>query len=91
MLAKRALYLASKEADEMGQDGIGPEHVLLGVLRDAQDPIGSPHLGRRIRRIRACLGLPQQGPSPVMLVIEACGMTVPALRGEILADLHTTS
>jgi ATP-dependent Clp protease ATP-binding subunit ClpA len=91
MLAKRALSLASKEADGMGQDDIGPEHVLLGVLRDAQDPLGSPRPGRRIRRIRAHLGLPQHGPSPVRLVIEASGTTLHALRGEVLAELHASS
>jgi hypothetical protein len=41
MLAKRALHLAGKEADALGQHDLRPDHILLGVLRDALDPVSN--------------------------------------------------
>ncbi len=41
MLAKRAFHVAEDDADALGQHDIGPEHLLLGVLRDALDPVSS--------------------------------------------------
>lgn len=87
MLAKRALHLAGKEADALGQHDIRPEHILLGVLRDALDQVSSGP-SRRLKRIRTYLGLPMHGPSPVRLMIEASGLTPEALRDEVLAELH---
>ena len=88
MLVKRAFHMAGKEADALGQHDIGPEHLLLGVLRDALEPVSSGWPSRRLRRIRAYLGLPRHGPSPVRLIIEASGMTMEALRDEVLTELH---
>jgi len=89
LLVKRAFELAGQEADELAQQEVGPEHVLLGVLRDAQDPAGTG-LSRRARRARAYLGLPQHGPSPVRLAIEAAGAGLVAMRAQVLADLRAT-
>jgi ATP-dependent Clp protease ATP-binding subunit ClpA len=88
MLVKRAFHMAGKEADALGQRGIGPEHLLLGVLRDALEPVSSGWSSRRLRRIRTYLGLPGHGPSPVRLIIEASGMPIEAIRDEVLAELH---
>ncbi len=88
LLVKRAFHMAGKEADALGQHDIGAEHLLLGVLRDALDPVGSGWPSRRLRRIRTYLGLPSHGPSPVRVIIEASGMTMGALRDEVLAELH---
>jgi ATP-dependent Clp protease ATP-binding subunit ClpA len=88
MLAKRAFQLAAREADALGHHDIRPEHVLLGILRDAQDPAGRPRLSRQAKRVQAHLGLPRQGSSPVKLIIEASGVSLDALRAEILAQLH---
>src|SRR5262249_24985605 len=38
MLAKRAFWFAAEEASRTGQPEVRPEHLLLGVLRDAQQP-----------------------------------------------------
>lgn len=87
--AKRAFYLAGVEANALGGKGVGPEHVLLGVLRDTEAPA---RWTRRTRRVRVLLGFPQQpGPHPVQAVIEARGLTVVALRKAILAELHATT
>lgn len=39
LVAKRALELSRREAVGLGQQDIGAEHMLLGVLRDGQDPL----------------------------------------------------
>jgi ATP-dependent Clp protease ATP-binding subunit ClpA len=87
--AKQAFYLAGIEADALGRKDVDPEHVLLGVLRDAEAPA---RWTRRNRRVRALLGFPPQpGPHPVQAVIQARGQTVQALREAILAELHATT
>ncbi len=91
LAAKRALHLAGVEADALGQHDVGPEHVLLGVLRDAADLSGDPRPSRRAKRTRAYLGLPQEGPTPVRLVVEARGLTLEQLREAILAELHAST
>ncbi len=89
LVAKRAFYLAGAEAAELGRQAVGPEHLLLGVLADAEAPA---RWTRRTKRMRAYLGFPQQpGPDPVKAVIEACGLTVGTLREAILAELHATA
>jgi ATP-dependent Clp protease ATP-binding subunit ClpA len=90
MAAKGALHLASVEADALGQD-VGPEHVLLGVLRDAAALPGDPRPSRRAKRTRAYLGLPQEGPGPVKLLVEARGLTLEQLRDAVLAELHAAT
>jgi ATP-dependent Clp protease ATP-binding subunit ClpA len=88
MFAKRAFEMAAREADAFGQYDIGPEHLLLGVLADAQVPAGGPWLSRRTGRRRADLRLPRHGPSPVRLIVEANGMSLGALRDAVLGELH---
>jgi ATP-dependent Clp protease ATP-binding subunit ClpA len=49
LLARRSFHLAIHCADRNGDAGIGPEHLLYGVLRDARDPLGT-RVSRRSRR-----------------------------------------
>jgi hypothetical protein len=49
LLAKRALQMAAQFAGRQGDPGIGPVHLLYGVLQDALDPLGT-QLSRRSRR-----------------------------------------
>lgn len=65
------------------------EHLLLGILRDAQDPVGTG-LSRRAKRLSAYIGLPMQGPAPVRLIIERSGISLNMLRNQVLAELRTT-
>ncbi len=87
MVAKRAFWLARQEAARLGQELAGPEHLLLGILRDAEDPAGTG-LSRRARKGRAYLGLPRHGPALVRIAIEASGTSLAELRADILAGLH---
>jgi len=87
MLAKRAFELARQEADGLGQHEIRTGQLLLGVLRDAEDPRGTG-LSRRTRRMGFQLGLPPGGPSPVRLVVEGAGLRLEVLRARVLAAQH---
>jgi ATP-dependent Clp protease ATP-binding subunit ClpA len=59
LFAKRTLQLASDLAHALGQDEVGPEHLLLGVLEDAGQPVDLVRGSRRYRRIAAHVGLPE--------------------------------
>jgi ATP-dependent Clp protease ATP-binding subunit ClpA len=82
MLAKRAFELAAEEASRAGQPDVRPEHLLLGVLRDAQQPA---KLSPRLRQARARLGVPAGGVSPVRLIAEASGSSLDALQARVAA------
>jgi ATP-dependent Clp protease ATP-binding subunit ClpA len=90
LVAKRAFELAGREADRLGHQEIGTGPLLLGVLRDAQDPLGTG-LSRRAKRMDSYLGLRRGGPSPVRLVIEGAGLTLESLRAHALAGRHGAS
>jgi ATP-dependent Clp protease ATP-binding subunit ClpA len=87
-LERRSLVFAAREAEARGQ-GIGPEHLLVGLLRDASDPAGTD-LYPNERREHAYLGLPVRGPHPVRLLVEAHGVALErlleAVRGELDRD-----
>ena len=64
MVAKRAFHRAAREADALGRRDISPEHLLLGVLRDARDPAGTGAQppGPAARELpRPAAGRPQPG------------------------------
>jgi ATP-dependent Clp protease ATP-binding subunit ClpA len=70
ILAKRSFDLAARFADRRGEAGIGPEHLLYGLLQDARDPLGT-QLSRRSRRELAALGWTTGRPNPLRLLLEA--------------------
>src|SRR5215208_3585441 len=59
LVAKRALQLASEQAQALGHGEVRPEHLLLGVLEDARQPAERLRGSRRHRRIIAHVGLPE--------------------------------
>ena len=81
----RVLRFACQEAVARDQP-VGPEHLLLGLLRDAQDPVGTD-LDPRERRLRALLGLPNRGAHPIRLLVEARGLTLQALAAAVRREL----
>jgi len=81
----RALAMAAREADARDHH-LGPEHLLLGLLRDAQDPLDIG-LSSQDRRLRGLLGLPDHGPHPIKLLVEARGLTFEGLRAAVLREL----
>jgi ATP-dependent Clp protease ATP-binding subunit ClpA len=85
MLAKRAFGFAAEEASRAGQPEVRPEHLLLGVLRDAQQPA---KLSPRLRQARARLGVPAGGVPPVRLIAEAAGSSLDALQARVAAAVR---
>jgi hypothetical protein len=62
--------MAARFADRRGEAGIGPEHLLYGLLQDARDPLGT-QLSLRSRRELAALGWTAARPNPLRLLLEA--------------------
>jgi hypothetical protein len=85
ILAKRALEIAARFAARRGDAGIGPHHLLYGVLQDARDPLGT-QLSRRSRRQLAPLGFAPGRPNPVRLQLQAHGIDL----NQLTADLRAT-
>lgn len=82
VLAKRSFEFAAGLADRRGEQGIGPEHLLYGVLHNARDPLGT-QLSRRSRRELAPLGWTPGRPNPLRLVFEARGLDLARLTAEL--------
>jgi ATP-dependent Clp protease ATP-binding subunit ClpA len=81
-LAKRSFQIAGRLADRRGDAGVGPEHLLYGIVVDAADPLGT-QLSRRSRRRLAALGLIHGRPNPLRLLLEARGIELAQLRAEL--------
>jgi len=84
LICGRVFGIAAEEAVARGQE-VGPEHLLLGLLADAQDPLESEHLQER--RLRGLVGLPTRGAHAIKLLVEARGLTLEALRAALLSEL----
>jgi ATP-dependent Clp protease ATP-binding subunit ClpA len=85
LLAKRAMEFAARSAADRGDAGIGPQHLLYGVLLDARDPLGT-QLSRRSRRELAPLGFVPGRPSPVRLQLQARGIDLQRLAADLYAS-----
>jgi hypothetical protein len=79
------LRLAADEAAAR-DTRIGPEHMLVGLLRDAQEPLESTS-HTHDRRLRGLLGLPVRGPHPIRLVAQARGLSLEGLLSATLDEL----
>jgi ClpA/ClpB-like protein len=90
LICWRVFVLVHEEAAARGED-ITPAHWLLALLRDAEDPV-EVTTGRypMDRRGRSMFGLPDHGPSPVRLLVEAQGLTLDQLRAAVLEELDQT-
>jgi hypothetical protein len=81
----RVFAIAAHEAIARDQP-VGPEHLLLGLLRDAEDPVETEPYPQE-RRLRGQVGLPDHGPHAVKLLVEARGLTLEGLRAAVLSEL----
>jgi hypothetical protein len=84
VLVKRALELAELHAHAAGREQATIDDVLVGILRDAQDPVGT-QLSRRSKRSLAQLGLVAGSPTPVRLIVEARGLKLDQLHRGLAA------
>jgi hypothetical protein len=85
LICAHALEIAAHEAIARDQD-VGPEHLLLGLLGDAEDSVEN-NLTAEERRERGLLGLPDHGPHPIKLLVAARGLTLEALRAAVRSKL----
>lgn len=90
VLVKRALELAELHAHAAGREQATIDDVLVGILRDAQDPVGT-QLSRRSKRSLAQLGLVAGSPAPVRLIVEARGLKLDQLDRDLAAHDHSRS
>ena len=72
--AKRALQLASEQAQALGHGEVRPGHLLLGVLEDARQPADTVRGSRRHRQIIAHVGLPDGYRGAAGLLLAALGV-----------------
>ena len=70
------------DAGRLGHQYLVPEHLLVGLLLEAEEPVGTD-LPIETRRERTLLGLPVDGP-PLRLLVEAEGRTLEGLRQALL-------
>ena len=83
-ICARVLGIAADEAVARDQE-VGPEHLLLGLLAEAEDPLETEH--PQERRLHEMVGLPTRGAHPIKLLVEARGLTLGVLRAAVLAEL----
>lgn len=81
----RVFAIAGHEAIARDQP-VGPEHLLLGLLRDAEDPVEIEPYPQE-RGLRGQVGLPDHGPHAIRLLIEARGLTLDRLRAAVLEEI----
>jgi hypothetical protein len=81
----RVFAVAAHEAIARDQP-VGPEHLLLGLLRDAEDPVETEPYPQE-RRLRGQVGLPNHGPHAIKLLVQARGLTLEMLRAAVLEEL----
>ena len=87
MLAKRALQLASEQAQVLGDGQVRPEHLLLGILEDARLPLDTMRGSRRHRQIIAHVGLPEGYRGAAGLLLAALQVDINRLREAVAAGL----
>jgi ATP-dependent Clp protease ATP-binding subunit ClpA len=87
LLAKRALQLASEQAHALGHREVRPEHLLLGVLEDAQQPADQMKGSRRHRRIIAHVGLLDSYRGAAGPLLRSLGVDLDELWEAVTAEL----
>jgi ATP-dependent Clp protease ATP-binding subunit ClpA len=85
LMIRRTMLMACEQASTRSQE-VTPEDLLLGLLREAEDPISTGLLPDE-RQLSAYLGRPLDGPHPVRLLVEARGATLEGLRTSVLHEL----
>jgi hypothetical protein len=82
LLAKRALHFAGDLAAQRRDPHVTPQHLLYGLLCDAQDPVGT-QLSRRSRSTLAALGWTPGRPNPLRLLLQARGVDLVRLATDL--------
>jgi ATP-dependent Clp protease ATP-binding subunit ClpA len=86
-VAKRAVQLASEQAQALDRGEVTAEHLLLGVLEDARQPADKGRVSRRHRQIIAHVGLPDGYQGAARPLLGLLGVDLDRLRGAVAAEL----
>jgi ATP-dependent Clp protease ATP-binding subunit ClpA len=87
LVAKRALQLASEQAQALGDGEVSPEHLLLGVCADARQPADMVQGSRRHRQIIAHVGLPEGYRGAAGPLLAVLGTDLDQLVDAVTAEL----
>ena len=87
LMAKRAVQLASEQAHALGHGEVRPEHLLLGVCEDAQQPADLVRGSRRHRRIIAHVGLPEGYRGAAGPLLAVLGVDLDQVVAAVTAEL----
>jgi hypothetical protein len=87
MLISQVLYHAGEQARALGIGVIGPELLLLGVVTDIQTPWPRCMNNRWTRRLHASVGLPARYRGAAGPLLQAFGVDLDQLGGDLLAEL----
>jgi hypothetical protein len=87
LMAKRALQLASEQAQALGHGEVRPEHLLLGVCADARQPADMVRGSRRHRQIVAHVGLPEGYRGAAGPLLAVLGIDLDQVVAAVTAEL----
>ncbi len=90
VLATQATYLASEQAKALGRDVVGPELLLLGVIKDIQTPWPRCMRSRWVRQLHASVGLPDGYRGAAGSLLEMLGVDLDELGEALVAELGAT-
>jgi hypothetical protein len=88
MLVSQALYHAGEQAKALGVGVIGPQLLLLGVVKDIRTPWPRCMRNRWRRQLHASVGLPEGYRGAAGPLLEAFGIDLDELGGSLVAELR---
>jgi hypothetical protein len=90
VLVAMVLQLAGEQAKALGRVELGPELLLLGVVRDIQTRRPRCMSNRWMRQLHASVGLPEGYRGAAGPLLEELRVDPDALREALLAELQET-
>jgi hypothetical protein len=87
VLTTQATWLASRRAEALGYDAVGPELLLLGALEDVRTPWPRCMSNPWVRQLKASVGLPADYDGAAGALLTALGVDLEELRGAMSAAL----
>jgi Clp amino terminal domain, pathogenicity island component len=87
MLISQAVYHAGEQARALHIEGIGPELLVLGVVKDIRTPRPRCMNNRWTRQLHAAVGLPEDYRGAAGPLLQAFGVDLDQLDRALLAEL----
>jgi hypothetical protein len=86
VLATQALHHAGELASALGHHAVGPELLLLGVVKDIQTPWPRCMRNRWTRQLHASVGLPEDYRGAAGPLLATFGVDLDALAAALRAE-----